>query len=483
MISEYHTDTVGTKFLRTAERCPDHFAIISEDMFINYEELSESTLRIAGRLKQHGVAPGSLVTLDGEDFLIVVQSILACSLLGAAWIARKNLEAAPGVVEPTHILSLQETEGMDQSAILKIDQSWLEGPKLQGPYAKDVEAPLIFTNTSGTTGTPKMLSLSQKSMMLRAQAACEDFRERETVFTSLFRPIAFPYIARFLSALVNGSTVVHSRNVDFWRACGLNHLYGSVTQVADFLGDKILSPRLPMIHVSGSKLRDGLARNLLKSFDVVVDLYASTETNRSFKNLKFLGDNGDIVTTGQPLDSEVQIVSEDGQLLPTGEVGYVRVRNKYLAETYLNAPQAAKTSFRDGWFFSGDMGVFGPRGELKILGRTGDVINTGGIKVNASAIDDFLLEQEGIVDAMCFEHPTDFGPSEIFALLVLENGQRLNEVAERIAMACQKSLGIARTPKRMIEVAEVPRAHDGGAKRSECLNLYKSLVGAVNASS
>jgi acyl-CoA synthetase (AMP-forming)/AMP-acid ligase II len=105
MISEYHTDTVGTKFLRTAERCPDHFAIISEDMFINYEELSESTLRIAGRLKQHGVAPGSLVTLDGEDFLIVVQSILACSLLGAAWIARKNLEAAPGVVEPTHILA------------------------------------------------------------------------------------------------------------------------------------------------------------------------------------------------------------------------------------------------------------------------------------------------------------------------------------------------------------------------------------------
>ncbi|MBF9060079.1 AMP-binding protein [Rhodobacterales bacterium HKCCSP123] len=473
-------NSVGLKFLQTAERCPDHLAIVTEDAMINYEDLADAVLRMAGRLRSHGVGLDSVVALDGEDFLVVVQTILACSLLGSAWMAMKTLRAVPGVVEPTHLLAVHDTECGDGSGVLRIDQSWLEGPKLEGNYADNPGGPLIFAVTSGTTGTPKMLSLSQEKMLLRAKAAADDFRERETVFCSLFRPIAFPYITRFLAAFVNGATVVQSRNIDFWRACGVNHLYGSVKQVADFMGDAVLSPKFPMIHVSGSKLRDGLALQLLQSFDVVVDLYASTETNRSFKNLKSLGEDGAVETTGLPLDSEVQIVDDGGNPLPDGEVGYVRIRNSYLAGTYLNAPDAATKSFRDGWFYSGDMGVFGPRRDLRILGRTGDVINTGGTKVNASAIDDFLLEQEGIADAMCFEHPNENGSSEIFAFLVLAAGTSLNDVAARAAGQCRRTLGAARTPKRMIAVAEVPRAHDGGAKRSECLALYRSLSGEKN---
>lgn len=471
----YQIPSVGAAFLSTAERCPDHLAVINDTAQINYASLRDSVLALAGHMQGHGVGPASLVALDGEDFMVVSQTILACSLLGAGWIAHKNFQAVPDVVRPTHWLSLRGVDDDVPAGFVGLDPSWFSGPVLATPVDCSGDAALIYANTSGTTGAPKILVLTQQMMLRRAYATAEDFQERETVFASLFSPIAFPYIARFLSAFVNGATVVHSRDLRLWRAAGVNHAYGSVTQVADFMSERVLNPKMPMIHVSGSKLRDNLAAHLLKSFDLVIDLYSSTETNRSFKNIKSIDDLGRIVTAGVPLDSEVAIVNEAGQSVPAGQVGFVRVRNPYTVTGYLNAPDAAARAFRDGWFYSGDLGMFGDRGQLEIIGRTGDVVNVGGIKVNAAAIDDLLLEIDGIDDAMCFEHPNDSGPSEIFAFLVLSPGWSLRDTGQRAADACREKFGATRTPKRMIAVTEVPRAHDGGAKRSMCLQILRAM--------
>jgi acyl-CoA synthetase (AMP-forming)/AMP-acid ligase II len=387
----------------------------------------------------------------------------------------KNAGILASVVTPDIIITSNPAPAdvLSEPHIVTPDESWRTAELAGLTHAGNDDAPFLYNSTSGTTGTPKLMTLSQRVLCLRAFAAKDDFIARETVFCALFTPSARPYVTRILAALINGATIVHSRNFDLWAATGMNHLYGSVAQVSAFLGGVSFSPKLPLVHVSGSRLPDGLARHLLGSFEQVVDLYASSETNRSFKNIKYLDEAGNLRTRGARLDSEVQVVDENYCPVPAGQIGLIRVRNPYMACGYINAPEAQARSFREGWFYPGDFGAFGPEGELVLSGRSGDVINRGGIKMSALNIDDALREVQGVTDAMCFEYQVPHGPSELIAFIVPDKGMLFSHVAMKLSECLALRLPPDWIPARFVEINAVPRAHDGGAQRFICGALYE----------
>jgi malonyl-CoA/methylmalonyl-CoA synthetase len=464
---------IGLAFLAQAERTPDLLAIITDQQMFTYTQLAKMVRGLAGKLSGEGVRRGSIVSLDSDQLLHVAPVMLATALVGGQWIAHKNYKVLSTAVSPTHFLRPAKDNSIP-SGFIALTDDWFSAPAQAEHDEVDVEAPFVYLNTSGTTGTPKLLALSQKSLALRSYAVAFEFRERETVFCSLFSPVAFPYIARFLAALLNGATILHSRNIGLWYQAGVNHLYGSVAQVAEMLGQTILPRKIAMIQVSGSKCSDELARHLMTSFDEVVDLYASTETNRSYRNVKMLGPSGEIQTHGRHLDSEVEIVDDDSRPLPQGEIGLVRVRNPYLATGYLNNPEAQARSFRDGWFYSGDFGRFNEFGGLEILGRTGDVLNIGGVKVNALAVDEELRKVPGVADAMCFDLPMADGPNALLAFVIPASGEDFARLAHRIGQIAGARLARPRMPSRLIQTSTVPRAHDGGAQRFLCRQIYEA---------
>ncbi len=469
---------VGCAVLNSAARVPDQLAIITDETMLNYQQLGLLIQSFATRMQQLGIGEDSVVTLASDDILIVVPVFFACALLGAQWIAFKNYHVFSDLVRPTHWLRGADSKGSPDHPFVSIDQDWanMERGELAVIGHDYLDMPFIYASTSGTTGTPKLLSISQRVLFDRGVAASDDFIERKTVFCSLFPPTANPYIARFVAALQNGATILHSRNFAMWYECGMNHLYGSVAQVSELLGTVLLPSKLPMIHVSGSKCGDGLARHLLQSFDLVIDLYASTETSRSFKNIKYLDESGALHTRGEKLDSEIEIINPQGKPVAPGEVGLVRVRNGYFADHYINSPEVQAKAFRDGWFYSGDFGQWNSEGALQILGRSGDVINRGGIKINALAIDEVLREIDGVVDAMCFEHPSDQGPSALLAFVVYAREQDAAATLEKIRSVCQMRLAAVQIPDRVIPINKVPRAHDGGAQRFRCKDIYLKII-------
>jgi len=474
---------LGQAVLNSTVRVPDQLAIITDQSLLNYQQLGQLIQSFTARMQRLGVKRGSVVVLSSEDIFTVVPVFFACALLGARWIAFQNYRLLSDFVKPTHWFRSADGSDSVEYPFVLVEQDWAntEARETLADESIDLDAPFIYARTSGTTGTPKLLPISQRVLFDRGVAAADDFVERKTVFCSLFPPSANPYIARFVAALQNGATILHSHNFDLWYQCGMNHLYGSVSQVFELLGNVVLPKKLPMIHVSGSKCGDGLARHLLASFDQVIDLYASTETSRTFKNIKYVDEFGQLRTRGEKLDSDIEIVGEDGNPVGPGEVGLVRVRNGYFAGGYLNDPEAQAKAFRDGWFISGDFGQWNREGGLQILGRTGDVINRGGIKVNALAIDEILREVVGVADAMCFENPSENGPSELLAFVVFAPDRNPADVLEEIRKVSQTSLGLERTPNRVIAVPTVPRAHDGGAQRFRCQEIYRRMVASSKA--
>lgn len=464
--------SLGQRVLATAGRHPDLLAIVNDDSMLTYRQLARTTLSFAARMRADGVGPGALVALDSVDLNVVAPVFLAGSLLGAAWVAAGTVPHLPPEVSPTH----RYTDGRSGAGGNPIDADWTKvapmAPETAAPLQPD--APCLYAPTSGTTGSPKVLMLTQRQQILRAEATADDFRARQTVFCTLFTANAYPFLTRFLSAFVHGATIVQSRDVALWEAAGVNHLYASVAQIGAFLSEVRLPRRFPLIHVSGSKLSDTLARRLLEDFETVVDLYASTETNRSFKNIKEIAPDGTLLTRGQPLDSTVKFVDEVGDVVPPGDTGFVRVRNPYLATGYLANPDATAAAFRDGWFYTGDLARFGPLGGIEVVGRTGDILNIGGRKVNALAVDERIRALPGVADAMCFDAVSPQGVAEFLAFVVPALGTPLAEVASRFEAEVIPALGRDRAPIRLIEVSSVPRAHDGGARRFLCRDLYEA---------
>ncbi|WP_305294631.1 class I adenylate-forming enzyme family protein [Phaeovulum sp.] len=468
---------LGLAMLATAARVPDLLAVITDSRMVNYADLARLVRGHAAQLSALDIGPGRVVAVESEDILAIVASLLGTALVGGSWIALKNARALAAVVTPDLVLRSEPGGATDADGIrwVTIDESWQSTELSTLPTRADTDAPFLYNSTSGTTGTPKLMTLSQRVLALRASAARDDFVERETVFCALFQATARPYITRMLAALINGATILHSRDFALWYATGMNHLYGSVAQVAEFLGNVSFDPKLPMIHVSGSKLPDGLARHLLGSFEQVIDLYASSETNRSFKNVKYLDSEGNLRMRGAPLDSEVQIVSDADTVLPPGEIGAIRVRNPYMAKGYIKALEAEARSFRDGWFYPGDFGYFGREGELVISGRSGDVINIGGVKISALAIDEAMRSVTGIADAMCFENPQPDGPSELIAFVVPAAGTPFATAVANLSQLLPALIAPDSIPARFVEINAVPRVHDGGAQRFLCREIYQRL--------
>jgi acyl-coenzyme A synthetase/AMP-(fatty) acid ligase len=115
--------------------------------------------------------------------------------------------------------------------------------------------------------------------------------------------------------------------------------------------------------------------------------------------------------------AEVAIVSENGDPLPPGTNGIVRIR----APSTQGAPYPPGTdnpSFRDGWFYPGDLGRIGADGMMVLTGRTSEIINVGGQKLAPDTIEDVLCKHPAVKEAGAFGHFGEAGIEEISVAVV-----------------------------------------------------------------
>ncbi len=92
------------------------------------------------------------------------------------------------------------------------------------------------------------------------------------------------------------------------------------------------------------------------------------------------------------------------------------------------------------------MVFFGPRGELQVVGRTDDILNIGGVKVSALAMDDALRALQWVADAMCFGFLVEGKVNEFLAFVVPTPGVAMTEVADAFRKMIVPSFGASRSP-------------------------------------
>jgi malonyl-CoA/methylmalonyl-CoA synthetase len=210
----------------------------------------------------------------------------------------------------------------------------------------------------------------------------------------------------------------------------------------------------------------------------ILERYGMSETLMLVSNPYFEADGPRIAgTVGVPLPGvEVRVVGDDGTPCAVGEIGGVQVKGPNVFGGYWRMPEKTKEEFtEDGWFKTGDVGHFGgtklPERYLTLVGRSKDLIISGGYNVYPKEIEGYIDEMPGVVESAVIglPHP-DFG--EAVAAVVVGKGNAVD--AARIVGALKNQIANYKVPKRVFIVDDLPRNTMGKVQKNVLRDRYRN---------
>ena len=179
-------------------------------------------------------------------------------------------------------------------------------------------------------------------------------------------------------------------------------------------------------------------------------------------------------TVGLPLpDVLVRVVDDAGKPCACDEVGGVEVRGPNVFGGYWRMPEKTREEFTaDGWFKTGDVGRFDAQGYLTIVGRSKDLIISGGYNVYPKEVESYLDDMPGVAESAVIGVPDrDFGEA-VTAVVVAQAGAQLDGVS--MISTLKSLIASYKVPKRIHIVDELPRNAMGKVQKNELRKQYSS---------
>ena len=171
---------------------------------------------------------------------------------------------------------------------------------------------------------------------------------------------------------------------------------------------------------------------------------------------------------------QLRIHDDKGQPCRSGEIGGIEVKGPNVFKGYWRMPEKTAEEFpHDLWFKTGDVGKVDEQGVVTIVGRSKDLIISGGYNVYPAEIEGYLNEQPGVAESAVVgvPHP-DFGEG-VIAVVVPKNGAALD--ADRLIAAMKGKIAGFKVPKRVFVEPELPRNSMGKVQKNLLRDQHKQL--------
>jgi malonyl-CoA/methylmalonyl-CoA synthetase len=180
-------------------------------------------------------------------------------------------------------------------------------------------------------------------------------------------------------------------------------------------------------------------------------------------------------TVGFPLPGvSLRICGDDHQPLAANDIGAIQVKGPNVFAGYWRMPEKTAEEFtQDGYFQTGDVGMVDARGYVHIVGRSKDLIISGGYNVYPAEIEGYINDMPGVAESALVgvPHP-DFGEVGV-AVVIAKPGAALQ--ADVILAALKSQLANFKIPKRCEIVSELPRNTMGKVQKNLLRNQYQAL--------
>ncbi len=408
-------------------------------------------------------------------------AVVVCSGANFAWVSKIAFKAGT-----QHVFTLNE----DRTGSL-LDRAALQSDR-HTPVQRRADDLAAILYTSGTTGRSKGAMLTHGNMLSNALTLKDywGWKKGDVLIHAL--PI-FHVHGLFVAihgALINGSKMIWMAKFDPKRV--ISHMQ----QATVFMGVPTLyvrmlaEPSLNKAAVQNMRLFvAGSAPLLIETFTewqertghTILERYGMSETamltsnpyaadKRYAKQSERRGG-----TVGFPLPGvTLRVRGDDGQDMPVGEIGGIQVKGPNVFKGYWRMPEKTAEEFTpDGFFKTGDVGKVDERGYVTIVGRSKDLIISGGYNVYPAEIEGYINDMKGVAESAVVgvPHP-DFGEVGV-AVVTLKPGASVQP--EAVLAELKAKLANFKIPKRCFVVPELPRNTMGKVQKNLLRDQYKTL--------
>jgi 2-furoate---CoA ligase len=494
---------LATLFEFAVERYPNSEAVVQNSTRLTYRELNELANRTAAYLQELGVGQGDRVLLALKNRLDMVVLYWAVQKIGAIFTPvnfRLSYEemkycivdSDPRVVVYEPVSANTVLEAVKDRGVLRIGveggenadvslvQIWSDAnSKLVRPRIEDGDIALMLY-TSGTTGRPKGVPRTHLNEYSAALAHIIQNRYVPHENTLGVMPLYHTMGMRSLlsMAFLNGKIVMvpdysAQEVLRIIQDEKISCAYLVPTIIHDLLNhpdfDSYDLSSLTKLGYAGAAMTKALTEKCLQLLkpQVFVNHYGSTEVY-TYTTCDYLDRKpGCAGKPGFHQRVRVVVADPDGNatpddIVPTGTPGevIVDVRSNESFQGYWNRPDATARAIRDGWYFTGDMGMIDDDGDLHVLGRVDDMIISGGENIHPLEVEDVLSKHPKVSEVAVVGLPDERWGDVVTAFVVPKD---TSLTPEELDIYCKESnrLSNFKRPKRYIMVDSLPKSPVG----------------------
>ncbi|WP_094606466.1 putative sulfoacetate--CoA ligase [Sporomusa silvacetica DSM 10669] len=349
------------------------------------------------------------------------------------------------------------------------------------------EALLLFT--SGSTGVPKGVVLTHGNLLSEAGFIGQGHQLTATDIVLCILPffhINGLVITMITPVFTGGRAVIpHKFSAGrFWELVNQYQVtwFSAVPTILSILLSRdeaivVRTTRLRFARSASSSLPVAILQEFESRYGVpVIEAYGLSETGSQVATNPLPPGVRKAGSVGLPAGNKIQVVDELGNTVSTGTTGEVIIQGANVTKGYLNNPQANRESFKNGWFYTGDLGYFDEDGYLFLTGRKKELINRAGEKISPREVDEILYQLPEIEVAAAVGVPDDLFGEEIVAFVQLRPGSQLS--TECVLKHCKVHLVDFKIPKNILFIDDFPKGPNGKIQRRKLVGLYSRLTAA-----
>ena len=447
-------------------------------------------------MKELGLSEGDRVTVQVDKCIEMVYLYLACVRsniifhpLNPAY-KEKELSYFLDDAKPSLFISNEETissisdlsleHSIDHLFVLNNDGSGnfsdistSEDNYITVACSDDDIAALLYS--SGTTGKPKGIMLSHGNISSNAESLVKAWGFQES--DCLLHALPIYHVHGLFVAL--GCVFMTGSKLKWLESFDADVVLKSIPECTVMMGVPTYYTRLLKRDLLDSKLTEGIrlfisgsAPLLEETFNEfnqrtnhqILERYGMTETNMNTSN-PLKGDRKP-GTVGLPLeDVQVRVVDEENNVLSQGEIGNLQIKGPNVFKGYWEMPEKTKEDFsKDGFFNTGDKGLIDEGGYVSIIGRSKDMIISGGLNVYPKEIESLIDKIEGVLESAVIGLSDEDLGEKVVAVIVSEESKTLGE--KKVISEIKDQLAGFKAPKEVKFIDQLPRNAMGKVQKN-----------------
>jgi long-chain acyl-CoA synthetase len=466
-------------------------AVVEGEAAVSYSDLEKAIVSLAAQLAELGIRPGDRVAIllpNGSEFITSYFAIVLVRGIVVPLNEQYQQSELSHFLKETGaslIITSQPFANLCQQVVRSNESPcriFLIGDRTQasvavtlGSFTADPDAPVMYQFSSGSTGRPKRIARTHRNLVFELNSLVRTLaltREDRFLGVTPFSHVN-GLMRSMMASLRAGATLypvpkferqaiaemIEKRRISVF--IGVPFMFGALAKSNFRRRPDFSSLRLCVSASAPMPLK--LNRQFHEKLGVHVrQLYGSTETGTISVDLS-TGIERSLESVGKPIAGvEVDVYADNGQPAQVNEIGEIAVKSPAAIESYDGCDALNQGSFRNGYFFTGDVGRRDPDGLLYLTGRKKLFINKGGYKINPREIEQLLETHPKVEEAVVVGLPTPFGDERVKAMVVLNAPCAEQEIIEH----CRGRIADFKVPS-LVEFRErFPKSPTGKIRRS-----------------